>query len=147
MKCPFCQSEDLKVIDKRESDDGSNRRRRECGHCNRRFTTYERIEMIDLKIVKKDGKREPYNRDKILKGLTISCGKLPISLEKIHATLDAIEADIFKMEATEVDSNKIGELVMKHLKALDDIAYIRFASVYKKFQDIDDFKKEIKNLK
>ncbi len=147
MKCPFCGSSELKVIDKRESDDDSNRRRRECEKCNKRFTTYERIEMIDLKIIKKDGVRTPYDRNKILKGFMISCGKRPISQDQINKAVDDVEAELFRMEETEIKSSIVGDLVMKHLKKLDDIAYIRFASVYRQFKDKEDIEKELKKLK
>jgi transcriptional repressor NrdR len=147
MKCPFCGSKELKVIDKRESDEDTARRRRECISCGKRFTTYEKIEMLELKIIKKDGRREPYDRSKILKGLQISCGKRPISEEQIHKLLDDVEAELFSMETSEIDSKVIGDIVMKHLKKLDDIAYIRFASVYRQFKDIHDLEKELKSLK
>ena len=147
MKCPFCGSNDLKVIDKRESVDESNRRRRECSSCGKRFTTYERIEIIDLKVIKKDGRREPYDRDKILKGITASCNKRPVSPEAINESVDKIEAEIFGMDTNEVKSTAIGDLVMKQLKILDDIAYIRFASVYRQFKDLDDLQQEVQNLR
>jgi len=147
MKCPFCGSKDLKVVDKRESDEDTERRRRECNSCGKRFTTYERVEMIDLKIVKKDGRRESYNRDKILKGVIKSCEKRPVSIEQINKVVDEIEAELFRMEATEVQSTVVGDIVMKHLKNFDEIAYIRFASVYRQFKDIHDLELELKKLK
>jgi len=147
MKCPFCGSNDLKVIDKRESVDDSNRRRRECSSCNKRFTTYERIELIDLKIIKKDGRREPYDRDKILRGITASCNKRPVSPEAIREAVDKIEAEIFSMDTNEVKSTVVGDLVMKYLKTLDDIAYIRFASVYRQFKDLEELEQEVQSLK
>ena len=147
MKCPFCGSKDLKVVDKRESDEDTERRRRECNACNKRFTTYERVDMPELKIVKKDGRREPYNRDKILKGITKSCEKRPISSEQINKTVEEIESELYKMESNDIPSNVLGDLVMKHLKKLDEIAYIRFASVYRQFKDIHDLEKELKSLK
>jgi ribonucleoside-triphosphate reductase len=147
MKCPFCNSDELKVVDKRQSDDDSNRRRRECLKCGKRFTTYERVEMIELKVVKKDNRRENFDRNKILKGLIKACEKRPISSEKIEATLDEIEAEIISKESGEIKSSEIGEIVMKHLKLVDEIAYIRFASVYRQFQDLSHFEDELKSLK
>ena len=147
MKCPFCGSKDLKVVDKREYDEDTERRRRECNSCGKRFTTYERVDMPELKIVKKDGRREPYNRDKILKGITKSCEKRPISSEQINKTIEDIESELYKMESNDISSHVLGDLVMKHLKKLDEIAYIRFASVYRQFKDIHDLEKELKNLK
>jgi transcriptional repressor NrdR len=122
------------------------RRRRECLKCEKRFTTYERVEMIDLMIIKKDGKREPYSRDKVKSGLLKACEKRPVSQEKIEQVVDKIEAEIRNQETTEVPSTFIGELVMKKLKTLDKVAYIRFASVYKAFADIDDFKEELNKV-
>jgi transcriptional repressor NrdR len=122
MKCPFCGSSELKVVDKRESDDDSNRRRRECLKCSKRFTTYERVEMVEIIVVKKDGRREPFNRDKILKGLLKACEKRPISTEHIEATVNEIEAEILNQEKPEVTSTYIGDLIMQHLKQMDEIA-------------------------
>jgi ribonucleoside-triphosphate reductase len=147
MKCPFCGSTELKVIDKRESVDDSNRRRRECIACNKRFTTYERIEMIEITVIKKDGRREPFNRDKISRGLTKACEKRPVSSEAIQDVVDKIEAEILSGESTEVKSTTIGDLIMTHLKKLDEIAYIRFASVYREFKDLKEFENELKTLK
>ena len=147
MKCPFCGSNELKVIDKREADEECNRRRRECLKCNKRFTTYERVEMVEIYVIKKDGRRELFNRDKILKGLVKACEKRPISKERIEATVNDIEAEILNQEKTEIKSTQVGDLIMKHLKELDEIAYIRFASVYRQFKDLDEFEKELKGLK
>lgn len=147
MRCPFCSSSELKVIDKRVSDNESNRRRRECLKCGKRFTTYERVEMIEIKVVKKDGRREPFNRDKILKGLLKACEKRPIGEEIIQATLDDIESEILNSETQEIKSTEIGDIVMKHLKKVDEIAYIRFASVYREFKDLSQFENELSNLK
>ncbi|HYD03754.1 MAG TPA: transcriptional regulator NrdR [Alphaproteobacteria bacterium] len=146
MKCPFCGSKDLKVVDKRESDSDTYRRRRECNSCGKRFTTYERVE-LELKIIKKDGRREPYDRAKLLKGISKSLDKRPIGSDKINAMVDDIEAELFRLEKTEIEGDVVGEVVMKHLKELDEIAYIRFASVYRQFKDIKDLEKEIKSLK
>lgn len=147
MKCPFCSSSDLKVIDKRESDDNSNRRRRECQKCSKRFTTYETIEMVQIYITKKDGRREQYSRDKILKGVIRACEKRPISIDKIESLVSEIEAEIYSLESNEIKSTTVGDIIMKHLKILDEIAYIRFASVYREFRDIKELEKELKSLK
>jgi transcriptional repressor NrdR len=142
MKCIFCGAE-TKVVDKRTTD--VTRRRRECLKCEKRFTTYERPELT-LMVVKKDGRREQYSRDKLLAGVMKACEKRPIAQEKITATVDALENELRKT-GSEVGSRKIGELVMKHLKRMDKVAYIRFASVYRSFDDIKYFEQEVKQLK
>jgi len=142
VKCPFCESE-TKVIETRESED-SVRRRRECERCERRFTTYERPE-VTVMVVKKDGRREQYNREKLVKGIEIACGKRPIPRETIDAAINKIENTL--REKNEVKSSEIGELVMKALKKIDHIAYIRFASVYRQFDDIQTLEREIRALK
>jgi len=142
VRCPFCSSE-TKVIDTRESED-SLRRRRECEKCERRFTTYERPEVITM-VVKKDGRREPYSREKLMKGILIACGKRPIPMETVESAVNRIENSV--REESEVTSRKIGELVMRALKKIDDIAYIRFASVYRQYEDIGMLEKEIKMLR
>ena len=147
MKCPFCNSTDLKVIDKRESVDDSNRRRRECLKCGKRFTTYERIEMVEITVVKKDGRREPFNRDKISRGLTKACEKRPVSNEAIQEVVNTIEAEILSRDNNEIKSTEIGDLIMIHLKKLDEIAYIRFASVYREFKDLKEFENELQTLR
>lgn len=144
MKCPFCGNIETKVTDKRDADDGTTRRRRECIKCERRFTTYERPE-IEIIVIKKDGRREPYNRDKINSGISKACEKRNISHDKIEEIINEIEEKLRK-SGKEVSTNLIGELIMKALKKIDKIAYIRFASVYKEFQDIGDFKKEFKEI-
>ncbi len=146
MQCPFCQSDKLKVVDSRETAE-TIRRRRECDDCKKRFTTYERFEGKPLIIIKKDGRREPFNRNKILKGVMTACGKRPISQDRIEKTVDEIEAELKNMDTTEIKSKIVGDLVMEKLKELDNIAYIRFASVYKKFKDIESLEKELKELK
>ncbi len=147
MKCPFCGKLDSKVVDKRETESHEvTRRRRECLGCNKRYTTYERLETVALTVVKKDGTRQEYNRDKILSGLLKACEKLPVTREAIDKVVDEIESELKSAEAAEVDAKKIGELVMKGLKKLNKVAYIRFASVYKEFKDIDDFEKELQRL-
>lgn len=147
MKCPYCNSEDTKVVDKRETEKhGVTRRRRECLKCKKRFTTYERIE-IDLMVLKKDNRREQFDREKLKRGILRACEKRPISQNIIEKTLEDIEASLRKLKTNEVGSSVIGEKVMKKLKSLDKIAYIRFASVYRDFQDLKDFEKEVRELR
>ncbi len=147
MICPFCAHDTTKVLDKREATSGKEtRRRRECTKCGRRFTTFERVETLDLLIIKKDGKREIFDRGKLRGGIIKSCEKRPISAESIEKVVDEIEAELRKGTSSEVSSKEVGELVTKKLKKLDKIAYIRFASVYRQFADIKDFEKELKNL-
>ena len=146
MICPYCNFEQTAVIDSRESDLLTTRRRRECQKCKKRFTTYEKIETLDLTIIKKDNRREPYNKEKLKVGLLKACEKRPISIEKIEQILDKIESKLRTLKSKEIPSKLIGEEVMKKLKTLDKVAYIRFASVYRDFADITDFQKEIKNL-
>lgn len=147
MKCAFCESRETKVMDKREPQDASvTRRRRECLRCKKRFTTYERVEAFELTIVKKDGRRERFNREKLKIGIVKSCEKRPIAFEAIDNVVDGIEADLRRLESQEVTSKVIGELVMKRLKKLDKVAYIRFAAVYREIEDIEEFEKEIKKL-
>lgn len=147
MKCPYCGAEETKVVDKREASDlAVTRRRRECLKCGKRFTTYERVELLDLMVVKKDGKREQFSREKLEKGILRACEKRPISQEKIEKLINEIEAKIRNEDTTEVESKFIGELVMRKLKSLDKVAYIRFASVYQEFGDIESFQEELKKL-
>ena len=146
IKCPFCGHLDTKVLDSRETDSGAvTRRRRECLKCAKRFTTYEHIEM-ELMVVKKDGKREPFDRNKLRVGVTKACEKRPISMEKIDALVSEIEAELLGKEQSEAKSTAIGELVMRKLKKVDKVAYIRFASVYRDFTDLTSFKKEVEKL-
>jgi len=148
MKCPFCKSEETKVIDKRETSDGISRRRRECENCDKRFTTYERVEQPELIVVKKDGRREKFDREKLVTGIRKACEKRPVSTEKIDIIVNSIEEKLrAEAEGKEVKSGLIGELVMRALKKLDKVAYIRFASVYRDFKDIEQFNEEIKRLK
>lgn len=147
MRCPFCRVDNDKVIDSRASEDGfSIRRRRECLSCKRRYTTYERVEEIEIKVVKKDGIREPFSRDKIKRGLEKACWKRPISDEQIEATVSKIESDIYANYESEIDSPELGELVMKRLAELDQVAYVRFASVYREFKDVRDFVDELQPM-
>ncbi len=147
MKCPFCAEIDNKVIDSRLSKDGNViRRRRECIICSRRFTTYEHIEEIPVMIVKKDGRREVFSREKLRSGLQKACQKRDISVNVIDEFLDELERDLREAGEKEISSNKIGEKVMAKLHELDDVAYVRFASVYREFKDVNDFVSELKNL-
>jgi len=147
MKCPFCANVESKVVDKRESEQGdTTRRRRECLTCEKRFTTYERVEQAQLIVVKKTGEKQQFDREKVLKGLQQACQKRPISTEQLESVVDNIEQELKTQDNVEIPSKKIGELVMKHLKALDKIAYVRFASVYREFTDIGDFEKEVQKL-
>ena len=149
MKCPYCAGEESKVIDKRHAPDvGYIRRRREClsSKCGKRFTTYERVEDIDLSIVKKDGSRERFDRSKVLAGILKACEKRPIPRERIEKVVNDIEASLRTQPSSEVDSKVIGEMVIRKLRSLDKVAYIRFASVYKEFDDLDSFKKELEQL-
>ena len=145
MKCPFCADTENKVIDSRLSKEGYViRRRRECLACNRRFTTYERIEEIPLMIIKKDGRREEFNRDKIRTGITKACEKRNVSMNSIEDFLDELEQELRETGKKEISSSIVGERVINRLHALDEIAYVRFASVYREFKDVNDFVQELK---
>lgn len=147
MKCPFCGHTEDKVIDSRSSnEDRSVRRRRECIQCKRRFTTYEYIEEIPLMVIKKDGRREAFDRNKIISGILKACEKRPVSMEKVEAVVDKVEKELQKSFDKEVKAQEVGELVMDHLHKLDEVAYVRFASVYRQFKDINQFMKELKGL-
>jgi transcriptional repressor NrdR len=147
MKCPFCTEIDNKVIDSRLSKDGNViRRRRECIICSRRFTTYEHIEEIPVMIVKKDGRREVFSREKVRSGLQKACQKRDVSMNVIDEVLDELERDLREAGEKEISSNKIGEKIMAKLHEIDDVAYVRFASVYREFKDVNDFVSELKNL-
>lgn len=147
MKCPYCNHPDTRVIDSRPADDGSSiRRRRSCDVCGKRFTTYEKVETIPLIVIKKDSTREQYHRDKIENGVLRACYKRPVPAEKIQAAVDQIETKIFSMEAKEIPSSQIGEIVMEELKGLDEVAYVRFASVYREFKDVNTFMDELKKI-
>ncbi|MCI8409258.1 MAG: transcriptional repressor NrdR [Lachnospiraceae bacterium] len=147
MKCPFCGKENTRVIDSRPSDDDSSiRRRRQCDKCSKRFTTYENVETIPFVVIKKDMTREPYDRTKLEAGVFRSCHKRPISLEQICAVIDKVEAAIYEEEKREISTTAIGEMVLEQLKQLDSVAYIRFASVYREFEDMNTFMKEIEML-
>ncbi len=147
MKCPFCNCENTRVIDSRPAEDNSSiRRRRVCDVCNKRFTTYEKVEAIPLIIVKKDDNREAYDRSKIETGVLRACHKRPVSTDRIDELVDEVEADILNRGDKEVSSRVIGELVMNKLKDLDAVAYVRFASVYREFKDINTFMDELKKV-
>ena len=147
MKCPFCGEENTKVIDSRPTDDNSSiRRRRRCEKCKKRFTTYEKLETIPLVIIKKDEAREPYDRSKIERGVFRSCIKRPISVDQINELVDSVESAVFNLGEKEVPSSQIGEILMDKLQDLDPVAYVRFASVYRQFTDVNTFIKEIEKL-
>jgi transcriptional repressor NrdR len=147
MICPFCGHKEDRVIDSRESREGEViRRRRQCLKCERRFTTYERIDEVPYMVVKKDGRREKFDRQKILTGLLKACEKRPVPMAKLAEIVDEIEGRVAESPDREISTIEIGERLMEHLKSLDKIAYVRFASVYRDFQDIDDFLRELKNL-
>ena len=147
MKCPFCGHNEDKVIDSRSSEEGrSIRRRRECLNCKRRFTTYENIEEVNMMVIKKDGRREPFDRKKILAGIKKACEKRPISTQQLEELADKIEYTLQSKFEKEVEATQIGELVMELLYNLDEVAYVRFASVYRQFKDINQFMKELKGI-
>ncbi len=147
MKCPYCNEDDTKVIDSRPADDNcSIRRRRQCERCGKRFTTYEKLETMPLMVIKKDDSRETYDRSKIESGVIRSCHKRPVSTQQINAMIDDIENRIFNLEEKEVATSVIGELVMESLKDLDEVAYVRFASVYREFKDVNTFMEELGKL-
>ena len=147
MRCPFCKEEDSRVVDSRAADDGNTiRRRRECASCGKRFTTYETVEKIPLRVIKNDGRRVVFDRNKLLNGLIRSCDKRDIPTERIVALADEIEKELRNTMDREVYTRDIGELVMEKLKNFDEVAYIRFASVYRKFADISGFREELEAL-
>ena len=147
MKCPFCNHNEDKVVDSRETSEGSAiRRRRECLNCGKRYTTYESIERMPLMVIKKDGRREPFNRQKIINGLLLACQKRPISMDKLEDFVAEIETDIQRKFDQEVEAQQIGEIVMEKLYILDDVAYVRFASVYRQFKDINQFMRELRDI-
>ncbi len=147
MKCPFCGHQEDKVVDSRASSDGvAIRRRRECLSCTKRFTTYEHVEEQQLMVSKKDGRREPFDRNKLLSGLVKACEKRPISMDQIEELVDVIEREVSANFEREVSSRQIGERVMKRLHGLDPVAYVRFASVYREFKDVEQFMRELKDI-
>lgn len=147
MRCPYCNQDNTKVVDSRPVEDtNSIRRRRMCDICGKRFTTYEKVETIPLSVIKKDQTREQYDRSKLQAGVLRACYKRPIPIEKIEEMIDSVEGAIFNMEEREIASTKIGEIVMEHLKDLDAVAYVRFASVYREFKDVSTFMDELKKF-
>ena len=147
MKCPFCKNPDSWVLDSREvEEERVIRRRRECGKCKKRFTTYERVELLNLLVIKKDGRREAYAREKIVRGIMRAAEKTQVSLQQIEDAVTEIEQEIEEKYAKEIESKEIGKMVMKRLKKLDKVTYIRFASVYREFTEPEDFNKELKKI-
>ena len=147
MRCPYCNHLDNKVVDSRLCRDGQAiRRRRECLDCSQRFTTYEYIEQAPLTIIKNDGRREPFDRRKLLEKVQLACYKTTVSADQIEELIDLVEADLGNLAEREVQSNQVGELVMTRLRTLNDVAYVRFASVYRQFQDKEDFMRELEQL-
>lgn len=147
MKCPFCDNQDTKVIDSRQTDEGQAiRRRRECEQCNKRFTTYEKIEEMTLMVVKKDGRREPFDRGKVLSGIIKACEKRPVSMDEIERIVNEIERGLNNTMEKEIASSLVGELIMEKLKDVDEVAYVRFASVYRQFTDVNTFVAEVEKL-
>lgn len=147
MKCPYCSHLEDKVIDSRPTDEGATiRRRRECLGCQRRYTTYEKVEYMPLMVIKKDKSRQPYNREKLLNGILRACEKRPVSIGQIDHLIDSVEAQIYNTLQREVASTEIGEKVMHELRRLDEVAYVRFASVYRQFKDIDTFMSELQKI-
>ncbi len=147
MKCPYCDYFETKVIDSRPTEEGQTiRRRRECVNCNKRFTTYEKVEEIPLVLVKKDGNRQSYNRNKLLNGIIRACEKRPVSIKRIEEFVDEIEKELYNSMKKEITTEYVGERVMSKLKDIDEVAYVRFASVYRQFKDINTFMDELKKL-
>ena len=147
MKCPYCSHQEDKVIDSRPTDEGATiRRRRECLRCQKRYTTYEKVEYVPLMVIKKDKSRQPYSREKLMNGILRACEKRPISIDRIDSLIDNIEAQIYSTLEREVTSTVIGEKVMEELRKLDEVAYVRFASVYRQFKDINTFMDELQKI-
>ena len=148
MRCPFCDHAEDRVVDSREVGDGSQvRRRRECMSCQRRYTTYERIEEVPALVVKRDGQREPYDRGKVLAGLVRACEKRPVSSRQLEAMADSVEAAVNRKDEREIRSDEIGQILMSDLRELDQVAYVRFASVYRRFEDVEQFLVELERLR
>lgn len=148
MKCPFCGHDETKVIDSRVSESqDAIRRRRECLECEQRFTTYERVEEMPLMVIKKDGRREPFDRGKLMRGLVVATVKRNVSPDQLSGLIDDVESELHNSFRYEISSKQLGDLVLERLKTLDRVAYVRFASVYKDFQDLDEFTRELKGLK
>ena len=147
MKCPFCSHDDTRVVDSRLGKEGNNiRRRRECVECERRFTTYERVEETLPLVIKKDGRREAFDRQKIISGIQRACEKRPVSIATIEKLVDQMELNLQESGEKEIDASRIGEAIMEALQSLDEVAYVRFASVYRQFRDINEFMSELKDI-
>jgi len=147
MKCPFCGNDEDKVIDSRPADEGlAIRRRRECMSCNERFTTYEKVENLPLVVIKKDGTRQPFDRDKIISGIMKACEKRPVSTEQVESIVNSIESQTQNSLKREISSNELGKMVMDKLKGIDEVAYVRFASVYRQFKDVNSFFDELSDI-
>ena len=147
MRCPYCEKPDTRVIDSRPTEEGhAIRRRRECDHCRKRFTTYEKVEEMMIMVIKKDGSREAFDRNKVRNGIIKACEKRPVSVASIERIVDEIERGLNNMMEKEIESKLIGEVIMEHLKDLDEVAYVRFASVYRQFKDVNTFIAEIEKL-
>ena len=146
MLCPFCNSENIRVVETREASKGSTRRRRECIACNKRFTTYEYVGNQDIRVIKKNGSVEQFNRQKIIDGIWMACNKRPVTYEQVESIADEVEMEIFQNGKGEISTKKIGDMVMERLRDLDEVAYMRFASVYKAFKDVGQFKHELEIL-
>ena len=147
MKCPYCGSENLKTLETRDSPDNTVRRRKECSDCGKRFTSYEYVESVELMVRKKDGRPERFDLNKIVRGLQKACEKRPVSMEQIHVLAERVRQDLTMLGKDEVTSQEVGDLVMKFLKKLDRVAYVRFASVYKSFEEPEDFRSVLKEIK
>jgi len=147
MKCPYCGSENLKTLETRDSPDNTVRRRKECADCGKRFTTYEYVETVELMVRKKDGRLERFDLNKIIRGLQKACEKRPVTMEQIQELTENVRQDLMRLGKTEVTSQEIGDLVMKYLKNLDRVAYVRFASVYRQFEEPEDFKRVLLEVK
>jgi transcriptional repressor NrdR len=147
MKCPYCGSENLKTLETRDSPDNTVRRRKECENCRKRFTSYEYVETVELMVKKKDGRLERFDLNKIIRGLQKACEKRPVTMEQIHELADHVRQDLMTLGKEEVTSQEVGDLVMKYLKKLDRISYVRFASVYRSFEEPQDFERVLKEVK
>lgn len=147
MKCPYCGSENLKTLETRDSSDNTVRRRRECGDCGKRFTSYEYVETVELMVKKKDGRPERFDLNKIIRGLQKACEKRPVTMEQIHELAERVRQDLMALGKDEVSSREIGDLITRYLKKLDRVAYIRFASVYREFEEPEDFQRLLKEVK
>jgi transcriptional repressor NrdR len=147
MKCPYCGSENIKTLETRDSPDNTIRRRKECVNCGKRFTTYEYIETIELMVRKRDGRLERFDLNKIVRGLQKACEKRPVTMEQIHELAEKVRQELMAMGKEEVTSQEIGDLVMKHLKNLDRVAYVRFASVYRRFEEPEDFRRVLQEVR